>query len=150
MVGAMMGLVMTSTGLNAHKGATGIVKQRMDTMSDMGDAMKAMADIIKGKRDFNTGVIRDAAGVLAKHSSEIVEFFPDTRESTESKESDALPEIWASWDRFSLLADKMVVAVDALNVAAQSDLDKRSFRMVFSKTAKACSACHDDYRRPEE
>ena len=142
-------LVVASFSVYAHNGATGIVKDRMDSMSEMGDAMKVMADMMKGKRPYEIELVRESADNLAEHAKTLVEFFPDTEDSRMSMESDALPEIWTSWDKFQARSDKLGTAVETLRQAASEDLDKRSFRLVFSKTAKACSSCHDDYRPPE-
>ena len=139
-------LVIASFNVYAHKGATGIVKERMDSMSQM----KAMADMIKGKRPFDINVVRDSADTLAGHADTLLDYFPDTDASRVSKESDALPVIWESWDRFEKLAINFETSAGTLKQATEKDLDKRSLRLVFSKTAKACSSCHDDFRRPKE
>lgn len=146
----VIALTVLSFDVTAHNGATGIVKDRMDAMSDMGDAMKIMADMMKGKRSFEIEIVRDSADSLATHSRGLVAYFPDTEASRMSKESDALPKIWTSWDQFQELSIDLEITVDALKQASEKDLDKRAFRRVFSKTAKACSACHDDFRRPKE
>ncbi|MEE9446569.1 MAG: cytochrome c [Arenicellales bacterium] len=149
MVVSMMPVVSYAHS-DAHGKATGIVKERMDSMSDMGKAMKAMAKIVKGKADFNLDVVRVSAQTLADHASTITEKFPDTDASRHNKESDALPAIWTSGDQFSELSTKLETAIAALQLAAKGDLDKRGLRMVFAKTGKACSACHDDFRKPKE
>ena len=134
---------------SAHKDATGIVKHRMDSMSEMGDAMKTMADMVKGKSKYDSNIIRDSAITLSNHSEKIIEYFPDTDDSRNAETSDALPVIWKSWDRFTKLSKGLEDVVDDLNQVASSD-DKRILRMAFLKTAKACSACHDDFRKPKE
>ena len=143
-------VVITSTGVNAHMGASGIVKQRMDAMSEMGDAMKAMGDMVKGKQAFVPETITGYAEVLEKHSGTLLDYFPDTDESRHGKETEALPKIWESWERFEELSNKFVMSVSELKKGAANGLDKRSFRILYSKTAKSCSSCHDDYRRPKE
>ena len=37
----------------SHGGATGIVKERMDAMGNMAEATKLVADMYKGKSEFN-------------------------------------------------------------------------------------------------
>lgn len=44
-----LGMLFSALNANAHTGATGVVKQRMDAMSGMADAMKSMASVVKGK-----------------------------------------------------------------------------------------------------
>ncbi len=146
--GTILSVLLTVTA-SAHKDATGIVKHRMDSMSEMGDAMKTMADMVKGKSKYDQSIIQDSAITLSGHSEKILEYFPDTDDSRNAETSDALPAIWKSWDRFTELSKGLEDVVDDLNQAALSD-DKRILRLAFSKTAKACSACHDDFRKPKE
>jgi len=47
----------------SHTGATGIVKERMDAMLDMGDKSKLVADMFKGKSEFD----RNAVHVYGKN-----------------------------------------------------------------------------------
>ena len=57
----------------------------------------------------------------------------------------AKPEIWTEMDKFNAAANKMQEAVVKLNVAAKSgSLD--ALKPAADETAKACKACHDDFR----
>ena len=57
-------LVACATGpLLAHEAATGVVKERMDQMKEMGRSMKRINDRLKSKRDL-TGIAADAERVL--------------------------------------------------------------------------------------
>ena len=50
----LIALTLTATGaVLAHSGATGVVKQRMDAMVDMGDKSKIVANMFKGKTEFD-------------------------------------------------------------------------------------------------
>ena len=44
---------------NSHSGATGVVKERMDAMTDRGDKSKLVADMFKGKTEFDRIAITD-------------------------------------------------------------------------------------------
>ena len=44
---------------NSHSGASGVVKERMDAMTDMGDKSKLVADMFKGKTEFDRIAITD-------------------------------------------------------------------------------------------
>ena len=145
----MCGCVITVT-LFAHEGATGIVKQRMDAMSEMGDAFKVIADMAKGRSEFNIEEVRSATKVLASHAGNIVDHFPDSDESRNSHVSEALPAIWESWEKFEQQAADLESAVTELEKDVTTDLDQRTLRIVFARTAKACSACHDDFRKPQD
>ena len=143
------GCTVTVT-LLAHEGATGIVKQRMDSMSEMGDAVKVIADMAKGKSEFNIEAVRASTKVLSSHAGNIVDHFPDSEESRNSHVSEALPAIWESWEKFEQQAEDLKDAVIELENKAALELDARTLRIVFARTAKACSACHDDFRKPQE
>ena len=43
-------LVLASGTVYAHRGATGIVKKRMDAMTALGSAMKALTAMMRGKQ----------------------------------------------------------------------------------------------------
>lgn len=136
--------------LLAHEGATGIVKQRMDAMSEMGDAVKVIADMAKGKSEFDIEEVRASTKVLASHAGNIVDHFPDSEESRNSHVSEALPTIWESWEKFERQAADLENALRELEKDVAADLDQRTLRIAFARTAKACSACHDDFRKPQE
>jgi cytochrome c556 len=58
----------------------------------------------------------------------------------------ALPKIWSERDKFNAAATRMQEEMAKLNVVAKSgNLD--NLRAQTGETAKACKACHDDYRK---
>lgn len=58
----------------------------------------------------------------------------------------ALPEVWAQPDKFKSLQDRLQSETAKLVQAAKSG-DAGQLKSQFGATAKACSACHDDFRR---
>lgn len=144
------GVVAVIFMAQAHEGAKGVVKQRMDSMSEMGDAVKIIADMVKGKAEYNIDEIRVSTEVLSSHAVKVTDYFPDTEESKKSHVSEALPKIWEDWPEFEAQAQNLERAVSDLEKQAALELDQRALRIVFAKTAKACSACHDDFRKPQE
>ena len=44
---------------NSHSGASGVVKESMDAMTDMADKSKLVADMFKGKTEFDRIAITD-------------------------------------------------------------------------------------------
>ena len=146
---AMILTVISASGF-AHQGATGIIKQRMDTMSEMADDMKSMGAMVKGKRAFDITVVRLAVERLSKHATDIPQQFPDTAESKNFHMTEALPEVWISKDRFNELADQLKSQIEVLKTLTHNDVKQAEFRKAFIKATKACSACHDDFRKPED
>lgn len=143
-------LALLSSNLSAHKGATGIVKQRMDAMSEMGDAMGVMADMVKGKRPLDAEAVQQSTHTLAQHAKQMLDLFPDTHESRNGKGTEALPIIWKDWERFASLTGRLEEEVGSLQAIAANNLDEQTLRAEFRNTARACSACHDDFRKPED
>ena len=134
----------------AHSGATGIVKQRMDAMSEMGDRSKQVADMFKGKVPFEKQVVEDAAGDFVKHGSEMIDLFPDTEASRTGSSTEALPAIWEDWDNFTALVEKFVDDSHVLQTTLSETDDPKALRVAFFKATKSCSSCHKQFRRPKD
>ena len=87
---------------------------------------------------------------LAQDNAAIVEYMSKlpwagfTAES-QSVKSKAKPDVWTDKAKFDQGADKMMVEVAKLNVAAKAgNLD--ALKAAFGETAKTCKACHDAFR----
>ncbi|MEP1206212.1 MAG: cytochrome c [Rhizobiaceae bacterium] len=132
----------------AHGGATGIVKQRMDGMMAMGKSLGAVADMFKGKRQYDAEIVAQSADTLKQHAVEIETLFPDSKASREGKATEALPEIWQRNDEFMAIAAQLVAAADQLKLVAGSS-DQQAARQAFAGVAKTCSTCHRDFRKPK-
>ncbi|MFW8635676.1 c-type cytochrome [Cribrihabitans pelagius] len=104
----------------AHGGATGIVKDRMDAMADMGKAMKALTPMMQGKAPYDADAVRAAAGRIGGHAGEtMTELFP---EGTDGMPSEAKPAIWSNWGEFSALAGQLETLSEGLALAADNGL----------------------------
>jgi cytochrome c556 len=74
----------------AHQGATGIVKERMDTMSEIASNMKALAAMVKSDK-----VDPDAAREIGSRVAEQARLFPTQfPKGSLSKVSEARAQIW--------------------------------------------------------
>lgn len=135
---ALISLAATSY---AHNGAMGIVKERMDGMSAMGKALKATSEMLKGTRAFDPVAAKDHAELIKSNSgAAMIKLFP---EGPVQAVSEARPEIWTDWDRFSDLAMDLEGAAQALMDGSTSEIDQGAFKRV----ADACAACHKSYRQ---
>lgn len=142
----------------AHTGAMGIVKERMDQMSLLGDHAKAVGDMLKGKTSFDILAADAAAQAFVTHGDKIPSLFPDTEDSRESTATEALPAVWKNWDEFVALANKftddskaLLTVTSGLSNGTQStDEQSRAVRAVFFKAAKNCSACHERFRLDQD
>jgi cytochrome c556 len=119
-VAAATVVVAASAVAYAHTGATGIYKERMDAMSAMGDAVKQIADMMRGQTDYNAERVREGARVIRSHAGEaMTELFP---EGTTEMPSEARAEIWTDWSTFSALAEQLAVQAEGLERAAENGL----------------------------
>ena len=129
-----------TTGVLAHSGATGVVKERMELMDEVAKSTKIIANMITGKATLDPALAATASNSLENHASEMLSLFP--KGSLEGP-SEARPEIWEDWETFSGLAFKMQMA--AKNIAADtSNVD--AMKPGFASLAKTCGACHEKFR----
>lgn len=126
----------------AHGGATGVVKERMEMMKSLGDRMKSMAAMVRGKVPFDAAEMAAAAQEIQDKAPEITQLFP---EGSLRKPSEALPSIWQEWDRFSEMAEQLGSEASGLNDIAIAG-SRREIMRQFTRVGKACSGCHTDFR----
>ncbi len=142
---AMM-VAVGSSPVQAHGGAMGVMKERMELMKEMGEAMKAMAAMFKGQAPYDHGVLADRAGYLAEHARRIPAMTPA---GSGAPPSEALGVIWEDWDGYVEGAERLAAAGGDLVALARSGADQRATKRQFAKVSKTCGGCHKKYRRPE-
>ena len=131
--------------VQAHKGAKGIVMERMMSMKSMGDDMKTIAAMVTGKAPYDAAKTKSIAAEIEKHASGIAKQFP---KGSIKGPSEALPAIWKDWDGFKGHADALAQLAGQL--AGTADGGKAAALGVFAKMGKTCSGCHDDYRKKKK
>lgn len=125
----------------AHTGATGVVLERMQGMTALADAMKAVAPIVRGQVDHDAAVVAAAGAEIARHASpETVALF---EEGTDAAPSQASPAIWEDPEAFAALFDDLRRAGMALSDGAASP---ERTTQAFADIAQTCVACHEDFR----
>jgi cytochrome c556 len=134
-IAMLLGITIISVTL-AHQGATGIVKERMDMMKSMGDANKAIGDMIKGKTTFDAAQIAEHARTINRQSQDILGHFP---EGSLQKVSEALPQIWEDWPRFEHITQQLQTESAALVDIAANGGDKRAVMRQFAEMGKTCA-----------
>ena len=130
-----------------HSGATGVVKERMDAMAEMGDKTKLVADMFKGKRALDKNVVADAADSYTKHGSRISELFPDTKESRTGSNTEALPSIWEDREEFNSQVTDFVELSNAFKNTVLISDDVEQMKKAFLQMTKSCSGCHKQFRQ---
>ncbi len=127
----------------AHSGATGIVKERMDSMKDTGKQMKTIGEMVKGKTPYEREKAATAARTISLNAAKIPELFP---EGSTSHPSEALPAIWQEWGSFEELAGRMGQSADALFKAANTASSGSELGSAFRQLAGTCKSCHEKFR----
>jgi len=127
--------------LDAHEGATGIVKERQQGMVTFKKAMKTW----KLALDKPQGPMPETIGEISTHLSShagarLLGLYP---KGGPTKHTDASPRIWAEWAEFKRLAKALEAR--ALTLATVSN-DKTVLRSEFKTIGKICKACHESFR----
>lgn len=134
-------LALAAGGAAAHKGATGIVKQRMDAMKSMADATKAVkAELGKGA-GYDAAVVIFHAGAIETHAGQdLVALYP---KGSDGHPSEAKPKIWSEPAAFATAAETLKLRAQALAAAAKSGTPPNA---EFKALLQACAACHKSFR----
>lgn len=104
----------------AHSGASGVVKERMDAMGAMQDAMKRLLPVMQGQADYDAEAVRTEAAIIAGLAGEaLTRMFP---EDSIAPPSEAKEAIWQDWDSFAAMSEQLEVAANGLAAAADNGL----------------------------
>jgi len=126
----------------AHEGATGMVKDRMEAMKEVGAATKVLGQMHRhGPIDLKSA---DQAVSRIEAIAEKVPQLFKMRDMTPPTE--ALPKIWESPSEFIRLNDEMRGAAVQIRVAGD---DVAAFSDAFRALGQTCQACHKSYRQPQ-
>ncbi len=129
----------------AHKGATGVVKQRMEAMKGQ---LKKIDEMMEGKTTYDDKKIRQALDYIHDNAGpQMTKLFP---KGTAHKPSEADLAIWTSWSEFDKLALQLNHSTDdfraKLGKEKVNKKSKKSLQASYLSLSKACKACHDSFR----
>lgn len=138
---ALAGVMVLATAALAHQGVqNATVKARMDGMSTIGANMKTLGGMAKGQVAFDAGQAQAAAKAVAQEAARIPSLFE--AQETDPK-SEALPVIWAEFDRFTAIAADLEMAA---TTAAGALTGPEDLGPALQAIGSQCSACHKVYR----
>lgn len=123
----------------AHKGAMGIVKERMDKFEASEKATKRIKQALSRG---DTAVVTADAELLVSWAREMESYFPDNSNQSPSEAKD---EIWLQWDDFVGAVQSFENASKALIDAAATE-DSRAISGAFKEMTKSCKSCHQQFR----
>lgn len=139
-----VGIALSCSALahEGHEHATGVVRERMELMTDMGQRLLAISKRLRANKDLDkiagdARAIQDMAGKIAAE-------FPA---GSMQPPTAAKPVIWQQWDDFTEKAKKLESEVAKL--LATGGADGNGLRMQFRSVAYACDGCHETYRVPK-
>jgi cytochrome c556 len=131
--------LLLSVSAFAHKGATGIVKERMDNFKASQMALKQVLAASK-RNDF------DAIVLLANQIKNWAEIMPTKFPSgSDGPSSEAAPAIWTDFEGFKSAAKENFEAASLLEVTALNG-DAKATAKAIKELAGTCKSCHQSYR----
>ena len=136
----VLAAALTTTSVFAHQGATGVVKERMDAMSDIAAQLKSVNLMIRGTNDFDAAAVRAAMEKIADHAAMLPHQFP---EGTDAAPSEAAPLIWTETEEFNAIFAQLELS--AREIASLAD-DHSAVKAGFRAVAQTCKDCHEGYR----
>ena len=121
------------------------VQYRQKVMGSNGANMGAIADILKNGLPLDKNI--------AVHARNIAETTKLTASAFEKKitdgATDAKPEIWRDWSKFTAAADASVDKAEALVKAALGG-DASAVGPAVKALGGTCGECHKQFRKPKE
>lgn len=140
-----VGLLTLAVGAAfAHGGATGVVKERMDAMTEISRNVKIVGQMLKGTAAYKPDEIERVAKAIAGHAGDaMTDLFP---EGSLMSPTEASPEIWAQWPEFSAYAESLQSSAQTLEGLAAQGADKKTVAAAFGKVAATCKTCHEAFR----
>ena len=126
-------------GAQAHEGATGVVKDRMDRFKASKESVKQL------KKSLKTGdwsVIQQEARDLQQWASEMSSFFP---EGSNGKPSEAKDNIWSDWEGFLLTVESYQESTEKLVKASISESFEAT-ATAFKGMLRSCKSCHNEFK----
>ena len=161
---------------SAHKGAKGIVKDRMHVMKGMGDSMKLLKKMFDGEVPYDQAKAEAAAASMEKHAGKaMTKMFP---KGSLQKPTEAIPKIWEDWPGFETSAmrlqdyagalkqslaqpanavqpaaaagDMTDAGAEGVDWPAAASLADQPPQVAFNYVAKTCKSCHESYRIKKE
>ncbi|RVU37971.1 cytochrome c [Hwanghaeella grinnelliae] len=152
-------LLTAGSAAFAHSTATGIVKERMESMKAIGKATKSIVAMMQGKQDYDPTAISAAAASIKEHGGEgLLAKFP--KDSLDPP-SEALPAIWQDWVTFKTLNEDLrreaaLLETVAANgpegfgtVVTYTDDRAQPAGPVATRLLKTCKSCHDKFREED-
>jgi cytochrome c556 len=114
-------------------------------MTSISANMGAIVDILKHKLPYQSHITVHAQEIQ-RMSTMIADAF---KKNIAAGKTDAKPEIWKEWDKFTEAANTMgLEAAELVKVAQNGNMEAISAQV--KKLSEACGNCHKPFRKPKE
>jgi cytochrome c556 len=122
-----------------HSQATGVVKERMDAMAEMGKRMKAISKRVRSSEGL--AKVSEDAAFIRDAATKLIPLFPagSTQPPTEAASA-----VWRNFEDFKVRAKAL--EREAAKLASMSEADALSMARQVTAVVEACSSCHEKYR----
>lgn len=142
LLGSVM-LVATSVSATPFEKPEDAIHYRQSAFSMIATNFGDMADMVKGRKNWDQAVFSQRAQFISQLSLMPEEAFKV--QGSEKGDTKAKPEIWTDWDGFTVKLNKF--QIDMAQLAKVSlEGDERSTKRAFGVAAKNCKSCHSDYK----
>lgn len=132
-------LVAMALPVFAHTGATGIVKERMDAMKEMREAIRALGMVEREMVPYDPDLVGRASAIILTHAPQISRLYPA---GSFDAPSEALPLIDQEREAFNAIAVELEQAATVLS-ETRSMVDAQ---LAIRAVSNACSNCHQRYQ----
>ncbi|MEM7619394.1 MAG: cytochrome c [Pseudomonadota bacterium] len=106
----------------SHKGATGVVKERMDIMSEIAKHTKTLQAMLSGAKNYDAAKVKTAAQAIGNHAKNSPPLYPkgSLQHPTEVREN-----IWTDWEEFQKQFKYLQIYASALAISADNSSNPR-------------------------
>jgi cytochrome c556 len=122
-----------------HSKVTGVVRERMDAMAEMGRRMKSITKRVRSK-DMLAAVPEDAK-VVKDLAAKIIPLFP---QGSMQPPTEATPEIWKNFGDFE--SKSKALEREAAKLSEMKSVDAKALATQAAAVRETCSGCHERYR----
>lgn len=119
-----------------------LVKQRQAAMTLIGKYFGPLGAMAQGKAPYDAAVAQRNSGYLEALSHMPWDGFNASTKDT-SEKTRALPAIWENEAKFKEGQDRLMGAITKMAAASK---DEAGFKAAAGEVAKACGACHENFR----
>ena len=145
----LLALLATTGAVAAEPSPADLVAYREATFSSLGDHMKALGMMVKGKVPMDKTAMVAHATAMHEVSMVIPSLVPDGTGPDVVPDTEALAKIWQDKPGFEAKAKALQDESSKLIAAAQGG-DEAAFKAQFAATGKTCGGCHDEYRQKKD